>query len=197
MNTLEIIKTRRSTRKFKPNAIESEDLNQIIEAGRYAPSGGNSQTSHFIVIQNKEVLDQLAQLVCQEFAKMEIVEGMYKSMASSIYQSKNGNYRFHYNAPCLIVMFNQESYSNNIADVSCCLENMMIMASAKDLGSVWINQLKWLNENPVIVDYLSQFGVEKGEKVYGALALGYPDTEDGKPNRTPLPRTGNKVTFVS
>lgn len=197
MNTLEIIKTRRSTRKFKPNAIESEDLNQIIEAGRYAPSGGNSQTSHFIVIQNKEVLDQLAQLVCQEFAKMEIVEGMYKSMASSIYQSKSGKYRFHYNAPCLIVMLNQESYSNNIADVSCCLENMMIMASAKDLGSVWINQLKWLNENPVIVDYLSQFGIEKGEKVYGALALGYPDTEDGKPNRTPLPRTGNKVTFVS
>ncbi|MDO5122284.1 MAG: nitroreductase, partial [Erysipelotrichaceae bacterium] len=72
----------------------------------------------------------------------------------------------------------------------------MIAANALDLGSCWINQLKWLNENEVVLPYLRSLGLEEGELVYGALALGYPDTEDGLPNRKPLERRGNKVTFV-
>ena len=44
MDILEFIKSRRSTRKFTAKEIEAEKLDQILEAGRYAPSGGNSQT---------------------------------------------------------------------------------------------------------------------------------------------------------
>jgi len=65
-----------------------------------------------------------------------------------------------------------------------------------DLGSVWINQLRWLNENPVLVEYLKSLGMAEDERVYGALALGYADTADGLPVRTPLPRTGNPVTVI-
>lgn len=197
MNHLDVFKTRRSTRKFKDEEVSQDILQEIIEAGRYAPSGGNSQTTHFLVIQNKEVLNELASLVQQEFSKMEVYDGMYRSMVSSIQQSKQGNYVFHYNAPCLIVMLNQESYSNNIADVSCAMENMMLMANLKDMGSCWINQLKWLNDNEIITNYLNTLGVESGEKVYASLAVGIADTEDNKPNRKPLERTGNKVSFVS
>ena len=71
MNTFEAIKTRRSTRKFKQEPILDEILEKIIEAGRFAPCGGNSQTTHFIVISNKEILNELAQLVCTAFSKME------------------------------------------------------------------------------------------------------------------------------
>ena len=56
MNTLEAIITRRSTRKFSDKPVEREKLDKIIESGRYAPSGGNSQTCHFIVIRNIEPL---------------------------------------------------------------------------------------------------------------------------------------------
>ena len=56
MDALTLIKTRRSTRKFLQKPVEQEKLEQIIEAGRFAPSGGNNQTTHFIVIRDKMVL---------------------------------------------------------------------------------------------------------------------------------------------
>ena len=171
-------------------------MNQIVEAGRYAPSGGNCQSTHFIVIKNKEILTELANLVQQEFAKMEIIPGLYKSIVNSINLSKNGNYAFHYNAPVLIVTANQKDYGNNIADCACALENMMLMANALDLGSCWINQLKWLNENPAILEYMKKLGMDESERAYGALAVGYSDTADGLPVREPLKRIGNMVTLV-
>ena len=193
---LAFIQSRRSTRKFKAEDVSEEQLNQILEAGRYAPSGGNCQSTHFIVVKNKEILAELADLVQQEFAKMEITPGLYKSIVNSINASKKGNYVFHYNAPVLIVTANQKDYGNNIADCACALENMMLMANALDLGSCWINQLKWLNEDPVILEYMKKLGMDESERVYGALAVGYPDTANGLPDREPLKRTGNIITVV-
>jgi len=193
---LDFIKSRRSTRRFKPDMIPEDKLNQIIEAGRFAPSGGNCQTTHFIVVKNQEILLKLVELVQHEFAKMEVTDGLYKSIANSINASKKGNYVFHYNAPVLIIIANKKDYGNNIADCSCALENMMLMANALDMGSCWINQLKWLNENPIILEYLKEIGLHDDERVYGALAVGYADTEDGLPVREPLPRIGNEVTVV-
>ena len=196
IDVLEIIKSRRSTRKFKNSVVEKEKLEKILEAGRYAPSGGNCQSAHFIVIRKPEVLKELAELVQQEFAKMEETPGMYKSIVNSIRSSKKGGYVFHYAAPVLIVVANQKDYGNNIADCACALENMMIAANALDLGSCWINQLKWLNENPVLLPYMRQFGLKEEERIYGALAVGYADTESGLPIREPLQRFGNKVSYV-
>lgn len=193
---LDFIKSRRSTRKFKDEMVPEEMLHQVVEAGRYAPSGGNSQSTHFIVIMNKQVLDRLADLVREEFAGMEIRENTYKSLVNSINASKKGNYVFHYHCPVLIVTANRKEYGNNIADCACALENMMLMANALDLGSVWINQLRWLNENPVILDAMKELGLGDDERVYGALALGYADTQDGLPVRAPLDRTGNTVTYI-
>ena len=196
MTTLEAIRTRRSTRRFSDKPVELEKLDKIVNAGRYAPSGGNSQTCHFIVIRNKDVLANLAELAQSAFAKMEITEGMYKSIANSIRASKKGNYVFHYDPDTLIIVANQKDYGNNIADCACALENMMIAANELDLGSVWINQLKWLNEDETLLKYERTLGLEENERIYGALAVGYADTEDGLPNRTPLPRNGNEVTYI-
>ena len=194
MKTSEAILTRRSTRVYSSRPVEQEKLEQVIEAGRYAPSGGNNQTTHFIVIRNQEVLAELARLVKQEFSKMEETPGMYKSMVGAIRRSKGEVYVFHYNAPVLILTANQINYGNNIADCACCLENMMIEANALDLGTCWINQLKWLNENEVITVYLRTLGLAEGERVYGALSVGY--AKEGLPNRNALPRTGNPVTWA-
>ena len=59
MDALEALITRRSTRNYRPDPVEQEKLNKILEAGRQAPSGGNNQSSHFFVIRNREVLDSL------------------------------------------------------------------------------------------------------------------------------------------
>lgn len=192
MDVLECIKTRRSTRKFTDKTVETEKIEQIIEAGRFAPSGGNSQTSHFIVITNKKVIDELKAIVQEEFSKMEIYEGMYRSLVNSIIASKKGNYVFHYNPPVFIVVANKKNYGNAMADSSCALQNMMLMANALDLGSCWINQLHWLDENPKINAYMKNLGLAEDETICGALSIGYTNTL----NRKETERTGNLVTYI-
>ena len=196
MNTYESILTRRSTRKYLNKPVSKELLEKIIETGRYAPSGGNSQSNHFIVIQNKQIIDRLVKMVEKEFSKMEITENMYRSLQNSINLSKKGGYVFSYNAPVLIIVANKKDYGNNQADCALALENMMLEANELDLGSCYINQLKWLNEDQKILSYLQSLGMNEDERVYGSLIVGYPDTNDGKPLRKVLPRKGNEVTWL-
>ena len=196
LEALELIKTRRSTRRFQERAVAKELLDTIVEAGRYAPSGGNSQSTHFFVITARSVLTELAALVKNEFSKMEITPGMYRSLEQAIRAAKGETYIFHYNAPALIVTANQKAYGNNMADCACALENMMLMANALDLGSCWVNQLRWLNENEAVNRVFRKFGMSEDERIYGAVSIGYAATEDGMPVRQPLARTGNPVTVI-
>lgn len=196
MNTYESIITRRSTRKYLDKEVSQELLEKIIETGRYAPSGGNSQSNHFLVIQNKQIIDHLVKMVERAFSQMEITENMYRSLQNSINLSKKGGYVFCYNAPVLIIVANKKDYGNNQADCALALENMMLEANELDLGSCYINQLKWLNEDQKILSYLQSLGTNEDERVYGSLIVGYPDTNDGKPLRKVLPRKGNEVTWL-
>ncbi len=193
MNAMETIFTRRSTRKMKLDLPPREWIEQIVEAGRAAPSGGNSQTTHLIVITDRAILDRLAAIVQAAFAEMEADADTYASLRHSINAAKKGGYVFHYNAPVLIVTANRIGYGNAMADSACALENMMLAANALGLGSCWINQLHWLTDHPVVRAYLETLGLQKNETVTGGLILGYPD---GELNRTPLPRTGNPVTWI-
>lgn len=196
MNTFENIITRRSTRKYLDKEVSQELLEKIIETGRYAPSGGNSQSNHFLVIQNKQIIDHLVKMVERAFSQMEITENMYRSLQNSINLSKKGGYVFCYNAPVLIIVANKKDYGNNQADCALALENMMLEANELDLGSCYINQLKWLNEDQKILSYLQSLGMNEDERVYGSLIVGYPDTNDRKPLRKVLPRKGNEVTWL-
>ena len=191
MNTFENIITRRSTKKYLDKEVSQELLEKIIETGRYAPSGGNSQSNHFLVIQNKQIIDHLVKMVERAFSQMEITENMYRSLQNSINLSKKGGYVFCYNAPVLIIVANKKDYGNNQADCALALENMMLEANELDLGSCYINQLKWLNEDQKILSYLQSLGMNEDERVYGSLIVGYPDTNDGKPLRK-----GNEVTWL-
>ena len=196
MDALDAIMTRRSTRSFRADPIPEEILSRVIEAGRAAPSGGNNQTTHFLVIRNREVLDNLAKMAEKAFAAMEITENTYKSTAHAIRASKKGGYVFHYAAPCLILTANRLHYGNAVADCVAAVENMMIASNALDLGSCYINQLKWLNGDPEINAYLFSLGLCENERVWAGLALGYAAREDGLPERKALPRTGNPVTRI-
>ena len=77
MEALEAILTRRSTRRYDGRMPERQLIEKVIEAGRYAPSGSNSQQTHFIVFTDKAHLDEIAEIVQAEFAKMEYSEDMY------------------------------------------------------------------------------------------------------------------------
>ena len=178
MEALEALITRRSTRNYRPDPVDPEKLAKILDAGRQAPSGGNNQTSHFFVIRSREVLDRLIRLAEAAFARMEADEHTYASLKHSIAAA------------------NRRDYGNNIADCACALENMMVAANALDLGSCWINQLKWLNEDPELLGVFRGFGMREDERIYGAVILGTPATETGLPNRNRMAMKGNEVTWI-
>lgn len=195
MDAMEAIFTRRSTRRMKPELPPRELIEKVIEAGRTAPSGGNNQTTHLIVITKKSVLAELAAIVQSAFAAMEIGPDTYASLRNSVNASKKGGYVFHYGAPVLIVTANKKGYGNAMADSACALENMMIAANACDLGSCWINQLHWLDEDESVRTYMENLGLKSDETITGGLILGY--GYDGQPVRSELKRTGNPVTWIS
>jgi len=193
---LTLIATRHSTRKFKPDIVAQDLLDKVIEAGRRAPSGKSKNQNHFLVSRDKDVLDKLVQLVQSEFAKMEITPENEANIGGAIKLSKKGNYVFKYNAPVLIVVANKKAYGNNMADACAAMENMLLAANALDLGACWINQLRWLQDNPVLLEYLHSLGMKEDEWVFGSVSLGYPDLPDGLPNRNITTIKGNEVTYI-
>ena len=194
MEALEAILTRRSTRNYRPDPVEKEKLEKILDAARQAPSGGNNQTNHFLVIQNGDVLQKLIGMVEAAFSRMDADENTYPSLRHAVEASKKGGYVFCYNAPVLIAVANRRDYGNNMADCACAIENMMVAANALDLGSCWINQLRWLNGEPALNDYLRSLGMKENERIYGAVIIGYPAA--GLPNRSLMTQKGNETTYI-
>lgn len=190
---LEIIKERRSQRVFQKEQISEKELELILEAGRYAPTGGNLQTVHFIVIRNAEILTEITRLVEEEFRKMELREDLYISVQNGIKKARSGSYEFFYEAPVLIVVANKTENQNGMADSACATENMMLQATELGVGNCWINQLRWLNDNKIIHKYLEKLGLGVDETVCASLALGYPKTSE---KRQAPKRTGMRVTYV-
>ncbi len=60
---LELVKKRRSIRRFKPDSVPDEYIEKIIEAARWAPSGANSQPWEFVVIKDQETKDKIVDLI--------------------------------------------------------------------------------------------------------------------------------------
>lgn len=78
---LQTIMERRSTRKYNDKPVTEEQLADILEAGRYAPTGGNCQTVHFVVIMNEKIRENLRGLVQEAFLQMELSDDQWKAPA--------------------------------------------------------------------------------------------------------------------
>ena len=167
---LENIKKRKSVRSFKNLKISHSDIETIVEAGLYAPSGMNRQTFQFTVIENREKIQNLAAVVRKALGRDE-------------------SYNFY--APEVLIMLSDErDNSNGLADCACALENIFLMATELGIGSVWINQLKGICDEADVRPALDELGIPKDHVVWGMAALGY---EEG--NAQPKNRVG-KVVYV-
>lgn len=152
---LENIMTRRSVRSFEDKRIEKDDLEQIVKAAIYAPSGMGRQSWHFTVLQNKDKMKELAKAIAKKLNKDE------------------NTYNF-YNPDVLVMASNDKDNVNGLADCSCALENIFLMAHELGIGSVWINQLRGICDEPEIRPILKELGIPDQHVVWGMAALGYP-----------------------
>ena len=121
--TVEDLITRRSVRKFKDHPVPKELLDQVIEAGLYAPSGRNFQSSIIIAVSNPELRNRIAEINCR-------IGGWAKDFDP------------FYGAPTILIVLGDKSRPNYLYDGSLTMGNLMNAAHAVGLGSCWIHRAR-------------------------------------------------------
>ena len=117
---LENIKARRSVRAYTSQQVSEEDLQAILEAATYAPSGMHLETWHFTAIQNVDKLTELNERIKGAFAKSD------DSRLQERGHSKT--YCCYYHAPTLVIVSNEPTQWWAGMDCACAIENMFLAA---------------------------------------------------------------------
>lgn len=168
---LSVIHARRSTRAFTSQQISRQDLETILEAGQWAPTGMGKQLWHFSAIHNAEKCLALARAVAQA-------------------DNRGPNYNF-YGAPCHIIVSYQRDEVHAFPDGSAAIQTMLLAAQSLGIATCWINQLRPLTDAPSIRPLLTQYGIPEDHIVIGSIALGYAETET-----QPQPRKAHTITII-
>ena len=169
---LNCIHARRSTRRFTDEQISPEQLDALLDAAIWAPSGSNSQSWLFTAIQKKDVLLHLNELVREGFQHW-IPDDQYPGKLAAKERSQKDDFNFYYHAPTLIVASNRPNYENAMADCALGLENIFLAAESLGLGSCYINQLHWLRDDPGVRAYLSELGIPREHTICSSAAIGF------------------------
>lgn len=175
---------RRSVRVYSQEQIKNEDLELILKAGQFAPSGCNMQPWHFTVVQNKEIINKLNIDTKKELLKCE--NEYFQNFA------KNENYDIFYNAPTTIVISGEKSALTADLDCSAATENMMLAAESLNIGTCWIGLVTFLFKGNQVKEYSKMLEIPEGFKPYYAITLGYKKY----PNPKPQPRRENTVNYI-
>jgi nitroreductase len=173
---------RRSTRRFTDKQISPEQLDALLDAAIWAPSGGNSQSWLFTAIQNKDVILHLNELV-QEGFQHWVPDDDYPGKLRMKKASQQEGYNFYHQAPTLIIASNRPNYENAMADCALALENIFLAAQSLGLGSCYINQLHWLRDDPGVRAYLLELGIPKEHTICSSAAIGFIEVESTAPIR--------------
>ena len=179
---LNCIHERRSTRRFTDKQISSEQLDALVDAAIWAPSGGNNQSWLFTAIQKKDELLHLNELVREGFQHW-IPDDDYPGKLGVKKRSQQEGYNFYHNAPTLIIASNKPNYENAMADCALALQNIFLAAQSLGLGSCYINQLHWLRDDPNVRAYLFESGIPKEHTICSSAAIGFIGKESPAPKR--------------
>jgi nitroreductase len=164
---LKTIKNRRSIRSFRPEQIKQQELDLIIEAGIYAPTGHNTQPWHFTIVQKREVLDHINALAKKVMAAAQL-DWIQKL-------GVNPAYDIAYGAPTLIIVSGRTDAITWKTDCDAAIQNMLLAAESLGIGSVWLGFATFgLRNNK---EEACQLGVPEGYEPYYGVALGYKDLD--------------------
>ena len=163
---IDIIKSRRTTRAFKKDEqIKDEELNVILEAGIWAPSGHNLQSVFFTIIQNRKKIDKLNDLVKNsgKDSKDEITQKMCNNTMLDLF----------YGAPTVIIVSHKTCAITPVDDMAAATQNILLAAESLDIASGW-NGVVRLFFRKITDEEKEEFGIPKDCIPHHAIILGYP-----------------------
>lgn len=159
MDIIDVIKSRRSVRKFTPGPVSDDLIETVLEAGRWAPSGLNNQPWRFAVIRDAGLRRAISELT--HYPKIVL------------------------DAQVLIAVFldTEKSYhrEKDIQAIGACLQNMLLEAHSLGLGAVWLGEIIRSNEQIKVL-----LGLSRGFDLMAVVALGQPDERPKNVKRKPL-----------
>lgn len=161
---LENIKSRRSVRTNTEQQVSAGDLNLILEAAAYAPSGMNFQTWHFTAIQDAAVLTELNEKIKGAFAKSDDPHLQERGHSET--------YCCYYHAPTLVIVSNEPTRWWASMDCACALQNIFLAAKSLGIGSCWINQLGQTCDDPDVRAFLTRLGIPEKSPCVRLCRLG-------------------------
>ncbi|HCC87605.1 MAG TPA: diguanylate cyclase [Prevotella sp.] len=153
---LKAIKERRSIRRFKKEQVTNEQLNTVLEAGTWAPTGMGTQDPFIVAVQD------------------ERQKAILSKINAEIMGTKSDPF---YGAPTQVYVFAPADNANNVKDGSLILGTMMLAAHSIGLGSCWINRVDKMVEHPEVKELMKSWGLPEGLMGVGSLALGYSESE--------------------
>ena len=153
---LKAIEERRSIRRFKKEQVTNEQLNAVLEAGTWAPTGIGTQDPFIVAVQD------------------ERQKAILSKINAEIMGTKSDPF---YGAPTQVYVFAPADNANNVKDGSLILGTMMLAAHSIGLGSCWINRVDKMVERPEVKELMKSWGLPEGLMGVGSLALGYSEGE--------------------
>ena len=151
----EILKNRRSIRKYKPEQVSDAHLDAILEAGLYAASGMNTQNTIMVAVRDKETRDQLSR------------------MNARIMGTESDPF---YGAPCVVVVLAEPERNTAVEDGALVMGNLMQAAHDIGLGSCWIHRAREMFESQEGKELLRKWGLRGDLIGVGNCILGYAQT---------------------
>ena len=154
--TLKNLEERRSIRKYKDEQIRDEQLNEILEAGTYAPTGMGAQSPVMVVIQDKETIRELSK------------------MNADVMGTNSDPF---YGAPTVIVVLADKNRLTYVEDGPLVMGNLMNAAHAVGVDSCWIHRAKEVFESEKGKELLKKWNIEGDYVGIGNCILGYRDCQ--------------------
>ncbi len=182
---METIMHRRSIRRFDTRQIDEQALQEILQAGLYAPSAGGGQRVIFAVCQDKEVNERLGRIKrANSNPRMATATSYVSREQPSIADDPNIKNAF-YDAPTVITMFAPKNFLFSAEDCACAAENMMLVADSLDIGSCYLGQGWVAFADPYGQEILKNWNIRTDYYAVMQLLLGYPREGDRHPTAKP------------
>jgi len=208
-----VILERRSVRIYKDKQVPENLLRRILEAGRYAPSQGNFQPWRFIVIRDRDIIDEMEKdirrmckvlktlfvwessplgAVSRYIAKASIwlLPNMMHPMPFALteYIAEGRSKVFHDPPTVILILKDKRGAGRPEVDIGICGQNIVLAAHSHGLGTCWVGYAMLLNRIP---KWKKRLGIEYPYEVSEGISIGYPV---GNPDGM-VPRETNQVKW--
>jgi len=178
---------RRSIRKYKSRPVPKKILKDIMDVAVWAPSGMNRQNWYFVVVTG-DLRDRVVEICYQGYLTYigRKVEKVFSHKPHVVKETRSF-FATLGGAPVVIFAYAEpgpESIITDVQNVSAVIQNLLLLAYEKGLGTCWMTGPLNMEE-----EFGELLGIE-GKKLVALITLGYPDEEPRIP-----PRRGKKVDY--